>query len=107
MTFDEKVGQLFMVAAYSNKDDAHYDAIEKLITENKIGGLIFFKEDPSGQFNQSIPIQIKKTLFIGMMPNGDLSMRLDSTYTYPWNMTLGAVQDMNLIEKLSPNGRTK
>jgi beta-glucosidase-like glycosyl hydrolase len=27
-------------------------------------------------------------------------MRLDSTYTYPWNMTLGAVQDMNLIEKL-------
>jgi hypothetical protein len=34
MTFDEK-GQLFMVAA-SNKDDAHYDAIEKLITENKI-----------------------------------------------------------------------
>jgi hypothetical protein len=25
-------------------------------------------------------------------------MRLDSTYTYPWNMTLGAVQDMNLIE---------
>jgi hypothetical protein len=26
MTFDEKVGQ-FMVAAYSNKDDAHYDAI--------------------------------------------------------------------------------
>jgi hypothetical protein len=23
-------------------------------------------------------------------------MRLDSTYTYPWNMTLGAVQDMNL-----------
>jgi hypothetical protein len=35
MTF-EKRGQLFMVAAYSNKDDAHYDAIEKLITENKI-----------------------------------------------------------------------
>jgi hypothetical protein len=28
-----------------NKDNAHYDAIEKLITENKIGGLIFFKED--------------------------------------------------------------
>jgi hypothetical protein len=35
MTFDEKVGQLFMVAAYSNKDNEHYDA-EKLITENKI-----------------------------------------------------------------------
>jgi hypothetical protein len=35
MTFDEKVGQLFGCCLL-NKDDAHYDAIEKLITENKI-----------------------------------------------------------------------
>src|SRR6478609_8666316 len=30
MTFDEKVGQLFMVAAYSNKDAAHFADIDKL-----------------------------------------------------------------------------
>ncbi|MDX1470082.1 MAG: glycoside hydrolase family 3 N-terminal domain-containing protein [Flavobacteriaceae bacterium] len=27
-------------------------------------------------------------------------MRLDSTFAYPWNMTLGAVQDNSLIEKV-------
>jgi quinol-cytochrome oxidoreductase complex cytochrome b subunit len=42
MTFDEKVGQLFMVAVYSNKDNDHYSAVEKLITENKIGVILFF-----------------------------------------------------------------
>jgi beta-glucosidase-like glycosyl hydrolase/CubicO group peptidase (beta-lactamase class C family) len=102
MTFDEKVGQLFMVAAYSNKDPSHYDAIEKLITENKIGGLIFFQGGPVRQANLTNRYQSKsKTpLFIGNDAEWGLSMRLDSTCTYPWNMTLGAVQDMNLIEEL-------
>ena len=36
LSFDEKIGQLFMVAAYSNKDEAHNKSIEKLIEENKI-----------------------------------------------------------------------
>jgi beta-glucosidase-like glycosyl hydrolase len=102
ITFDEKVGQLFMVAAYSNKDNAHYDTIEKLIVENKIGGLIFFQGGPGCQANVTNWYQSKaKTqLFIGNDAELGLSMRLDSTYTYPWNMTLGEVQDMKLIEKL-------
>ena len=29
-----------------------------------------------------------------------LAMRLDSTYAYPWNMTLGAITDNNIIEKV-------
>ena len=28
-----------------------------------------------------------------------LSMRLDSTYAFPWNMTLGAIKDLDLIRK--------
>jgi len=42
MTLDEQIGQLFMVAAYSNKDSIHFNSIDKLITNQKIGGLIFF-----------------------------------------------------------------
>jgi beta-glucosidase-like glycosyl hydrolase len=42
----------------------------------------------------------KHPCLFGIDAEWGLSMRLDSTYTYPWNMTLGAVQDMNLIEKL-------
>jgi hypothetical protein len=36
MTFDEKSGAVIYGCCLPNKDDAHYDAIEKLITENKI-----------------------------------------------------------------------
>ena len=31
LSFEEKLGQLFMVAAYSNKDTIHFNAIEKLV----------------------------------------------------------------------------
>jgi len=39
-------------------------------------------------------------LFIGNDAEWGLSMRLDSVFRYPFNMTLGAIQDMKLIEKV-------
>jgi beta-N-acetylhexosaminidase len=102
LTFEEKVGQLFMVAAYSNKDAEHVKSIEKLIDEYKIGGLIFFQGGPVRQARLTNKYQSKSKipLFVGIDAEWGLSMRLDSTYRYPWNMTLGAVQDMKLIEKM-------
>ena len=29
-----------------------------------------------------------------------LAMRLDSTYAFPWNMTLGAIKDNTIVEKV-------
>lgn len=102
MNLDERIGQLFMVAAYSNKDTVHFNAIDKLINENKIGGLIFFQGGPVRQANLVNRFQSKSRipLFIGNDAEWGLGMRLDSTYRYPWNMTLGAIQDMKLIEKV-------
>ena len=45
MTPEERIGQLFMVAAYSNKDNAHIKEIKKLIKENSIEAIQF-------EFNQ-------------------------------------------------------
>ncbi len=102
MTLEEKFGQLFMVAAYSNKDTVHFKGIDKLIQESKIGGLIFFQGGPVRQVKLSNRFQSKSKipLFIGSDAEWGLSMRLDSTYRYPWNMTLGAIQDMKLLEKV-------
>ena len=101
LSFEERVGQLFMVAAYSNKDEAHNKSIDKLVEENKIGGLIFFQGGPVRQAKLTNRYQAKSKvpMFIGIDAEWGLSMRLDSTYRYPWNMTLGAIQDMKLIEK--------
>lgn len=105
MTFEEKVGQLFMVAAYSNKDTVHFNAIDKLITQNKVGGLIFFQGGPVRQAKLTNRFQSKSKvpLFIGIDAEWGLSMRLDSTYKYPWNSTLGAIKDLNLVKKVGLN----
>ncbi|MES2484865.1 MAG: glycoside hydrolase family 3 N-terminal domain-containing protein [Bacteroidota bacterium] len=102
LSFDERVGQLFMVAAFSNKDAAHEKGVEKLVTDYKVGGLIFFQGGPVRQARLTNRYQGKSRipLFIGIDAEWGLSMRLDSTYRYPWNMTLGAVQDLKLIEKM-------
>ena len=102
MTFEEKVGQLFMVAAYSNKDEAHYRSIDKLVTDYKIGGLIFFQGGPVRQAELTNRYQSKSKvpMLVGIDAEWGLSMRLDSTYKYPWNMTLGAIKDNSLIEKM-------
>lgn len=102
MSFDERVGQLFMVAAYSNKDTVHTNAIERLIENYKIGGLIFFQGGPYRQAKLTNQFQGKSKLpmFIGIDAEWGLAMRLDSVNRFPWNMTLGAIQDNKLIEKV-------
>lgn len=101
-TFEEKIGQLFMVAAYSNKDAAHVNEIEKLVRDYKIGGLIFFQGGPKRQSRLSNQYQslAKVPLFIGIDAEWGMSMRLDSTFRYPFNMTLGAIRDLKLVEKV-------
>ncbi len=102
LSFDERVGQLFMVAAYSNKDQDHVKGVDKLVTDYKIGGLIFFQGGPVRQarLTNRYQAEAKVPLFIGIDAEWGLSMRLDSTYRYPWNMTVGAVQNMRLVEKM-------
>jgi len=102
LTFNEKVGQLFMVAAYSNKDQQHVRQLEQLVTDYHIGGVIFFQGGPYRQARITNNLQSKSKIpmFVGIDAEWGLGMRLDSTYVYPWNMTLGAIQDNSLIEKM-------
>ena len=102
LSFEEKLGQLFMVAAFSNKDTVHTNAVEKLILNNKIGGLIFMQGGPVRQARLTNRYQSmsKVPLFIGIDAEWGLAMRLDSVNRFPFNMTLGAIQDLNLIEKV-------
>ena len=100
MTIDEKIGQLFMVQAYSNKDDAHTNFIENLIEKHHIGGLIFMQGTPEMQakLNNKYQSISKIPLLIGFDGEWGLDMRLKNTYRFPWNMTLGAIRNNKLIE---------
>jgi beta-glucosidase-like glycosyl hydrolase/CubicO group peptidase (beta-lactamase class C family) len=102
MSLEDRIGQLFMVAAYSNKDSVHNNSIEKLVINYKIGGLIFFQGGPKRQAKLTNRFQKKSKipLFIGIDAEWGLAMRLDSVPLFPWNMTLGAIQDTALLEKV-------
>ncbi|MBA6152481.1 glycoside hydrolase family 3 protein [Gelidibacter maritimus] len=102
MSLKEKVGQLFMVSAYSNRDDSHTDSIHKLINDYHLGGLIFFQGGPIRQATQTNLYQSasKIPLFIGIDGEWGLNMRLDSTSRYPYNMTLGAITNNKIIRKI-------
>ena len=99
---EERIAQLFMVAAYSNRDSSHQREIEKLITDQKIGGLIFFQGGPIRQANltNSYQAKAKVPLLVSIDAEWGLAMRLDSTMKFPKQMTLGAISDNNLIYQM-------
>lgn len=92
LTPNQRIGQLFMVAAYSN-DKTDTAQIKKLIDSCGIGGLIFFQGGPKRQawltnYYQSVS---KVKLLISIDGEWGLDMRLDSTVQFPRQMTLGAI----------------
>ena len=102
MSTEEKIGQLFMVATYSNLGDAHKKEIDELVTKYHVGGLIFFQGGPVRQVNLTNHYQslAKIPLWVGMDLEWGLGMRLDSTISFPRQMTLGAIQDNELIYEM-------
>lgn len=105
MTLEEKVGQLFVVAAYSNRDAAHESEIENLVKTEAIGGLIFMQDlavkqaELTNRYNKAA----KVPLLIGMDAEWGLAMRLKEVNRFPWAMAVGAVQDNNLVKQMGNN----
>ncbi|MGB3591509.1 MAG: glycoside hydrolase family 3 N-terminal domain-containing protein [Nonlabens sp.] len=94
MSQRERIAQLFMVDLFSNKKKAHVDKVRDLVAQYGIGGVIFSKGGPVQQARLTNELQAssKVPLLVAMDAEWGLSMRLDSTYAFPWNMTLGAAQ---------------
>lgn len=96
---EQRIAQLFLAAAYTNKDEAHYGAIEGLIRRYDIGGIDFFQGTPNNQVALTNRYQqvAKTLLLIATDAEWGLGMRFDHTISYPKQMTLGALQDDTLI----------
>ncbi len=102
LTPDERIAQLIMVAAYSNRGPEHKAEILKLVREQKVGGVIFFQGGPVRQarlineFQEAADVP----LLVALDAEWGLGMRLDSTISYPYQTTLGAIQDNEIIYKM-------
>ena len=100
---DEKLGQLFIVALYTNKDEAHINNVRKIVNDEKIGGLILMQDDAEREINLVNEFQQKSKipLMIGMDAEWGVFQRIAAAHKFPWAMTLGAIQDKTLITEMA------
>lgn len=102
LSIEERIGQLFMVAAYSGGPKANQEQIQQLIDKHQIGGLIFMQGGPvrqallTNQYQQSAQVP----LLIAMDAEWGLGMRLDSVLNFPRQMMMGATRDTALMYQM-------
>lgn len=100
MSYDERIGQLFMVIANPTTDAANMKLIMRYVNELKVGGVLFHKGKPETQAEVTNRLQAATRIPLMISLDGEwgLSMRLSGTTRFPKNMMLGAVEDLRLIE---------
>lgn len=100
---DEKLGQLFIVALYTNKGEDFINNVRNIVINEKIGGIILMQDDAEREINLVNEFQSKSKvpLMIGMDAEWGLYQRIATARKFPWAMTLGAIQDKNLIKEMS------
>lgn len=100
---DEKLGQLFIVALYTNKGEDFINNIRNIVVQDKIGGLILMQDDAAREIELLNEFQAKSKvpLLVGMDAEWGLFQRINTAYKLPWAITLGAIQDKSLITEMS------
>lgn len=99
LTVKEKFGQMLMIRVYSNKDENEYAAVDKLIEDCQVGGVLFFQGTVAQQakLTQRWRAKSKTPLFVSIDGETGLGMRLSDVEKFPLAITMGAVADNRLI----------
>src|SRR6201994_154934 len=98
----QKIAQLFFVRAHTDKGKKYEDSVAEVIETQQLGGVVFFQGGPVRQAELLNRYQklANVPLLIAMDGEWGIGMRLDSTISLPFQMTLGAIQDNSLIYKM-------
>ncbi len=103
LRIDERIGQLYIVALYTNKDQNHISGVRKLVEQERIGGIILMQDDAEQEIALVNEFQKKSRvpMLFGMDAEWGLYQRIKTAHKFPWAMTLGAIQDNNLIYEMA------
>ena len=101
LTPDQRIAQLIWIDVSGDQDVAKQTRVAELIKKNNFGGLVFFegtavKQVQLTNYYQSLA---KTALMIAMDAEWGPGMRLDEAAPFPYNMTMGAVANDELIHK--------
>jgi len=99
---DERIAQLMVIRAHSNLGADHIAKVVSDIKQYNVGALCFFQGGPVRQANLTNYYQsIAKTpLMVTIDGEWGLGMRLDSVTKYPFQLTIGGVEDQNLVYRM-------
>ena len=99
LTLDEQIAQCIWIAGYSNKDVSHEVEISDIIRKYGIGGIVFFQGTAAKQAELTNYYQTisKVPLLISLDAEWGIGMRLENVDKFPFQMTLGAIQNDSLI----------
>lgn len=96
----ERIAQLFLVRAHTNLGQKYIDSVQRVIEKEQLGGLVVFQGGPirhANMFNNYQKVS-KVPLLITFDGEWGLGMRMpDSTISFPYQMTLGAIQNNQLL----------
>lgn len=99
---EERIAQLMVIRAHSNLGADHVAKVVSDIQKYNVGALCFFQGGPVRQANLTNYYQrIAKTpLMVTIDGEWGLGMRLDSVTKFPYQLTLGALDDAELVYKM-------
>jgi len=98
----ERIAQMFFVRAHTNLGAKYIDSVGQVIKKEQLGGVVFFQGGPVRQAAATNAYQKVSKIPLIISSDGEwgLGMRLDSTISYPYQMTLGAIQNKELLYRM-------
>lgn len=102
LTQDQQIAQLMVIRAHSNLGPEHIAKVERDIVDYNVGALCFFQGGPVRQAQLTNRYQqlARTPLMVTIDGEWGLGMRLDSVTRFPYQLTLGALQDEGLVYRM-------
>jgi len=102
LTPEQRIAQLMVIRAHSNLGADHIAKVTNDIQQYNVGALCFFQGGPIRQANLTNFYQsIAKTpLMITIDGEWGVGMRLDSVTKFPYQLTLGAMDNQRLVYEM-------
>lgn len=104
MKLEEKVGQMFVVSGHGiflNDEAPAYKELARQVTENKVGGIIWFRSNvyETAFLNRKLQQLAKVPLLVSADLEAGTGMRFDGVTWGPWAMAVAATGDPSLEER--------
>ena len=102
LTPEQRIAQLMVIRAHSNLGADHVAKVTSDIQQYNVGALCFFQGGPIRQANLTNYYQsIAKTpLMVTIDGEWGVGMRLDSVTKFPYQLTLGAMDNQRLVYEM-------